>query len=347
MSRKTQQNVITSKELIEQINPKNKALKKEFMMYLKTTQKSETTIKEYDSDLNIFFCWNVMHNQNVSFTELTKRGLIAYQNFLIFENNNSPARVRGLKAALSSLSNYIENILDEDPEYRNFRSIIKKVPNPTNQFVREKTIFTPEDMIKLLDHLEAKKKYQQACAVALAMCSGARKSELTRFKVSFFKPEHIVSKFFYKTPEKIKTKGRGTGKMLAKFVMVQPFQKYLDLWLEERERLGIYSDWLFVTKKYNDKYEQINVNTFNSWAETYSRFLKLDFYWHSLRHYFTTTLSRLGLPDGVIQGIVGWDSADMVGVYKDISTDEEIESYFIDGKVNEAKIAKTKTTSGK
>lgn len=351
MPRKTQQNIITSTELLEQVHPQNKELKREFLMYCRTTKKSATTLKEYESNLNIFFCWNVMHNQNVPFPELTKRGLIAYQNFLIFENGNSPARVRGLKAALSSLSNYIENILDEEKEYKNFRSIIKKVPNPMNQLVREKTVFTPEDMVKLLERLEAKGKYQQACAVALAMCSGSRKSELTRFKVSFFKPEYIISGFLYKTPEKIKTKGRGDGKMLAKYVMCQPFQKYLDLWLQERERLGVKGDWLFVTKKYNDKdetrYEQINVNTFNSWAETYSRFLKLDFYWHSLRHYFTTTMSRMGLPDGVIQNIVGWDSADMVGVYKDIPFDEEIGSYFINGKINEEKIAQSNPLKGK
>ena len=34
------------------------------------------------------------------------------------------------------------------------------------------------------------------------------------------------------------------------------------------------------------------------------------------------------LPDNVIQDIVGWDSADMVRVYKDISAEEQISQYF-------------------
>ena len=51
-------------------------------------------------------------------------------------------------------------------------------------------------------------------------------------------------------------------------------------------------------------------------------------YWHSLRHYFTTACSRSGLPDDVIKNLVGWESNDMVAVYKDISADEQFAQYF-------------------
>ena len=59
-----------------------------------------------------------------------------------------------------------------------------------------------------------------------------------------------------------------------------------------------------------------------------SRMTGEDFYWHSLRHYFTTHLSKLGLPDNIIQDIIGWESADMVRVYKDLSAEEQISQYF-------------------
>ena len=66
----------------------------------------------------------------------------------------------------------------------------------------------------------------------------------------------------------------------------------------------------------------------DSWAETFSKILDIPFYWHSLRHYFTTSCARSGLPDNVIQMIIGWSSLDMVGLYKDIEVDEEFEKYF-------------------
>ena len=41
-----------------------------------------------------------------------------------------------------------------------------------------------------------------------------------------------------------------------------------------------------------------------------------------------THLVRMGLPDGVIQDIIGWSSADMLRLYTDIPVDEQIGKYF-------------------
>ena len=46
-----------------------------------------------------------------------------------------------------------------------------------------------------------------------------------------------------------------------------------------------------------------------------------------------TGLAKAGIPDGVIQSIVNWESADMVRLYKDIDADEEIGMYFQDGEI--------------
>ena len=103
------------------------------------------------------------------------------------------------------MSNYIENILqDEDEDFENFRSIIGKIESPKNEAVREKTIIPDDDVDKFLDKLVSEERYQQACAFALAAMSGARKSELLRFKVEYFDENNIVYGGLYKTP-KIKT----------------------------------------------------------------------------------------------------------------------------------------------
>ena len=51
MGRKTKQNKITSPELIAQINPKNIRLMNDFLEYLRSVGKAETTVKAYTSDL--------------------------------------------------------------------------------------------------------------------------------------------------------------------------------------------------------------------------------------------------------------------------------------------------------
>ncbi|MEG1562316.1 MAG: site-specific integrase [Bacteroides sp.] len=329
MARKTIQNVLTSPEKLAQVNIDNSRLAGEFLLYLKSIGRAETTISAYENDLNIFWCYLLEKCGNKSFVKVSKRDLVAYQYWLAEENKNSPARIRRLKSSISSLSNYVENILDDDEEFSGFRSIVKKIENPINEQVREKTIMTDEQISELLASLVRSKQYQKACAVALAVYSGARKAELLRFKPDYFVPENIICGSLYKTPEKMKTKGRGSGKFIYKYVLVNNFKTYYDLWMEERARLGIECDNLFVRRDSADgAWVPASIGTLNSWASTFSKMLGVDFYWHSLRHYFTTHLSEKGIPDTVIQEIVGWESTEMCHIYIDTSSDEKIGSYF-------------------
>lgn len=59
MARKTFRKVITSDELLDQVNPKNKKLMNRFIKE-KNTRCSDATIVNYTSDLNIFFTWNLL-----------------------------------------------------------------------------------------------------------------------------------------------------------------------------------------------------------------------------------------------------------------------------------------------
>lgn len=330
MGRKTKQNHITTPELIAQINPENARLVKDYLTYLRSMNRSDTTIEAYKSDLDIFFVWVLLNANNKFFIDITKRDLVSYQNWLINENENSPARVRRLKAVISSLSNYIENILDD--EYPNYRSIVKKIENPVNTPVRAKTVLDESDCNNLLNKLVEKKEYQKACMFALAMASGRRKSELVRFKVSYFDESNIVYGSLYRTPEKVKSKGRGKqGKLLHFYVLVKQFKPYFDLWMQERERLGIKSEWLFPDP--DDATQHLSAQTLNSWAKTFSAILGVDFYWHSMRHHYTTYLSEQGIPDNVIQEILGWSDISLVSVYRDTDVVSEIGKYFCDGEI--------------
>lgn len=331
MSRKTKMNSITSHELVAQINPENIRLKNDFLDYLKSIQRSPGTISGYSNDLDIFFVWVLQHARNKSFTEITKRDLVSYQNWLINENQNSSSRVRRLKSAISSLSNFVEAILDEEPEFKGFRSIVRKIENPALQVVREKTVWEDEELEDLLDKLVELKHYEKACFLALAMYSGRRKSELCRFKVSDFSDDKLVCDGALYKSSPIKTKGRGGGKYIPCYTLAKKFRPYFDLWSKQREELGITSEWLFPSN--SNPEEHIGIPTVNSWAKTFSRLTGKDFYTHSLRHYFTTSLARAGIPDGVIQSIVAWESSDMVRLYTDIDTDEQIGMYFANGDI--------------
>lgn len=167
MSRKTKMNSITSPELLSQVNPENMQLLADFLDYLRSVQRSETTIAGYENDIQIAWVWCLQNNHNEFFVKWTKRNVVAYQNWLLNSNENSPARIRRLKASLSSLSNYICNVLDD--EFPEFRNIINKVENPVNRPVREKTVWEDEELDQLLDKL-IKRNGLTRRATSLSLC---------------------------------------------------------------------------------------------------------------------------------------------------------------------------------
>lgn len=285
-------------------------------------KRSEGTIKGYDNDLLIIFTYILQHLNNKSFTELKKREIVAIQNWLINENGNSSARVRRIKSALSSLSNYIENILDD--EYEDFRPIIRKIENPANVPVREKSVFSTEEIESVLNKLIEDGKDQIACALALAVYSGRRKAELARFKADWFKPENVVFDYFYMTPEKVLSKG---NKLIDCYVIKSGFDPYYSRWMKRRTELNIDSEWLFVARSDNG-YHQATTDTFNSWAEIIGRYCEKPFYWHSMRHLFVSNLVRDGMSDSDIVEVVGWADSSMVQVYNDVPGSERLSAFF-------------------
>lgn len=332
MPRKTKMNRgLTSPELLAKVNPENVQLKKDFLDYMQSMKRSPLTIKGYDNDLDIFFCWILENAGNKPFVQVTKREIVRFQNWLGGENGNGSARIRRIKSAISSLSNYIENILDTEDEFKDFRSIVRKIDNPALQPVREKTVLSDEQVELLLKTLVEKKKYEKACAVALAMFSGRRKAELPRFKVSDFDDSRIVCDGALYKSSPIQTKGRSLGKYIPCYTLVKDFKPYLDLWLKYREENGIDSEWLLCDP--DNVSEQIGLGTLNSWAHSFSRILDVDFYWHSCRHRFSTYLVRAGIPDSVIADIVGWESVEMVKVYNDLDAEEQIGAFFKGGEI--------------
>lgn len=333
--RSTVYNSIVTEEKLAKVNPKNVELGKDFLEYLSSIDRSKETIAAYENDLKIFWVWLLDNCDNKFFIDLKKREIAKFQNYCLTEYGWSSARMKRVKSTLSSMSNFVENILDD--EYEDFRPIIRKIENPASATVREKSIFTKEQLQKLLDYLVENNEIEKAVCLSVAMNSGRRKAELPRLKMSYFNDENIIYGSLYKTPETVKTKGRGSkGKQLTLYILKNDFQPYLDLWRKYREENNIQSEWL-LPKKVGGEWvdEPISISTLDSWADTFARVLEIPFYWHSMRHYFTTSCLQANLPADVVKEIVGWASLDLVSVYDDRSADEQFAKYFDENGIKE------------
>lgn len=340
MARTTVYNSIVTEENLEKVNPKNKELLNEFIEFCESTDKSKLTIINYKSDIQICFIWSLLYNKNKFFVDFSKRDIMKYQNYLLHTLNLGSARIRRLRSSISSMANFIENMMDD--LYEDYRNIVNKIPAPAKNVAREKTVLEDKQIENLLDYLVKNKQYQKACVLALAWGSGRRKSELLRFKVSYFTEENIVFGALYKTPEKLKTKGHGSqGKLLTCYTLVNKFKKYFDLWMDYRkENLDVdksLNDTLFVIKR-KGQWESVKISTLDSWASQFSKQLNVDFYFHSLRHNFCTGLLEANIPASVIKDIIGWESIDMVSIYDDTEIDDQLGKYFDENGIKQTDV---------
>lgn len=339
MARTTVYNVGLTTDF-EEINPKNKELYNSAIRYYKSQDRAATTLYNYKNQLQIFLCWNHRENGDKFFIDLRKRDFVFFFGYLRDTLKVSSSRVASMKSVLSSFSNVIEIMYDD--EYPTFRNVVRNLEPVIKTHVREKTILSEEQIEEFLKQLVEEKEYHLACYLALLASSGCRRSELIQMKVDFFNEEHeVFDGFMYKT-DNIRSKGRGTvGKVIGRYVIKNSFRPYLDLWLEERKRKGIGSEWLFVVHR-NGEYHQAAITTMDSYSQILTKKFGINFYNHCVRHYFCTKLKRNHLPDEIVTLILHWNSPDMVKIYNDIPQEENLSQYFGGEGFKEVKVGTIK-----
>lgn len=319
--RKTFRKIITSQELIEQINPKNKMLMERFLKNF-ATKRSPNSVTSYRSNLTMFMCWNVEHNDNKNFVDIRKIELADFFDYAVTELKWSPNRFAQMHSCLSSFSAWIENYYDED--YPMFRNLLPKIEKPVKENIRKKTVLQKEDIDKLFKHFEENDMVQDACLLSLVISCGARVSELARFTTDLINEENVVfDGLFLETTEEIQTKGRGVnGKSLRKYILKDMFIPHYHKWLELRKKIMDESNqdhnYMFVTKDGNPA----NADRLRDWMAVWSDIVEAPCYPHSFRHYHITMLKKLELEDDFIVYITGWSEStghSMVGIYNDMT----------------------------
>lgn len=323
--RSTVYNNICNEDKKKIINKDNIYLMEDFLDYLKSIDRSPQTISAYQSDLYIFFTFVLEHLDNKKFTDITKREFSRFQSHCLNEWNWSPKRIRRVKSTISSMSNFIENMLDEDPEFENYKKVINKIESPANTAVREKTVLTDEEVTLILDTLLERKEYQRCAAIATLAYSGMRKAELLQMRPEFFDEDHIVFNSLHQT-DLIRAKGRGkNGHQMKKWIMMQA-DKYIFPWLEQRKELGVDCEWMFC-RKVGEQW--VRLESIEHYMDECSEIVNKPVYAHSFRHFVCTMLlNDYNLPSEVVREFYQWESVEMLKIYNDRSAADDFGKYF-------------------
>ncbi len=314
--RDTYRKVITSPELISQINPENQKLVDRFLKNF-ATKSSPNSVRSYRSNYNIFFCWNLLYNENVPFVEIKTYELQDFFDFCCMDLKWGSSRYAQMHSSLCSFSDWIENIYYE--KYPNFRNIVKRIEKLPKEAVRKKSIFKKEELDVLMDYLGEQGKVNEQCLLALIMSSGSRVSELLRFTTDMIDENHTAFEgLFLETTEDVRVKGRGVnGKSIPRYLIKDLFLPYYEKWLPVREQIMKENckthNYIFI----RPDGEPALLSTIRSWMEKWDDALNKHWYAHAGRHFWTTYLLGIGLEKELIQELQDWSSDVLVDIYND------------------------------
>jgi integrase len=245
-------------EMWEQVNPEYRELVEEFVS---VQNHSPQTKKQYISSLKQFGWYVKDSMNNKPLYKISKRDFLRYISYLRDNRKMSSSGMGMKKAAVSSLCNYIENVIvgeDDYDDYKLFRNFTRGLPAIPKNVVYEKVKVTYDEYQEMMKVLQEDENYLGMAWLSFAFNVGARRSEIVQFKSEITEydfPEE--SNFVYS--HNVRLKGRGEDGKVEPYMINREALKYINLWLEKRD----YKHEYIFTTKYNGDIQQMSP----SWSD--------------------------------------------------------------------------------
>jgi integrase len=243
-------------EMWQQVNEDFRNLVDE---YLEVQSHSKQTKKQYKSALRQFGWYMFTSLNNKPFYKVSKRDFLRYSSYLRDNRKLSSSAQQFKKAAVSSLCNFIENVVaEEDENYLRFRNFTRGLPPIPKNKVYDKVKVTYEDYKLMMEVLEEDGNYLGMAWLATAFNVGARRSEIIQFKTEILNYDFPEDATFINS-HNIRLKGRGEDGKVEPYMINREAFNYMKLWVEKR---GYESEYIFSTS-YGGEIKQMSV----SWAD--------------------------------------------------------------------------------
>ena len=214
----------------------------------------------------------------------------------------SPSTVNRYHAALSKVLNVAINkwhYLDSNPARR-----VERNPenNERNRWLR------PEEAARLIDSCRGSKWNGLVVLVQLALCTGARRGELTNLKWSDVRSEDSVS-----YAELQSTKNRESRTL----VIVGDAFEELKTWRSQRNSV---TDVVFPSINHPFKpFTNLDVH----WKKALAEAEIVDFRFHDLRHTAASYLTQAGVPAITVAAILGHKTLQMTKRYSHLAIEHQ------------------------
>lgn len=252
-------------EMWNQVNKEYRDLVKE---YISTQSHSPQTKKQYTSMLRQFGWYICDSLNNKPFYKIKKRDVIRFLTYLRDDRKMSPGSIGTRKAAISSLCNFVENVIvdsyddDEDNPYENFRNFTRGLPPIPKSPVYEKVKITREEYLEMMQALKDDENYLGMAWLGVAFNTGARRNEILQFKAEIVNYP-TTDDMTYVMSHNVRLKGPGEDGKVEPYMINFEAIQYMKLYLEKR---GYEHEYIF-TKKYGGKIKVVE----EGWANYFCK----------------------------------------------------------------------------
>jgi integrase len=213
--------------------------------YVSVQNHSPETKKQYLSGLKQFGWYLKTSMNNKPFYKVTKRDFIRFMSYLRDNRKQSSSAQSFKKACVSSLCNYIENVVAEDDDnYKMFRNFTRGLPAIPKNKVYEKVKVTFDEYQEMMKVLEGDENWLGMAWLATAFNVGARRSEIIQFKTEILNYEFPEDASFIYS-HNVRLKGSGEDGKIEPYMVNREAINYMKLWVEKR---GYDCEYIFSTK---------------------------------------------------------------------------------------------------
>ena len=315
------------------VNPVNRELINDF---LRQSQLSPQTLKQYKSALYIFAKW--VHDElgNKDIPKMKVRDGLNYQNYLI-DLELSDSAIKFKRSVVSSMFTFIEAFWDD--EYPNCRNIFTKaVPTVGNQKKKEKNPLTKKELEKLIKELVKLQEWQKLAYLMFSYSTGCRREEARQLKKEVitydkFKNAKGEEKNYFVTHE-IRCKGAGRTGKIRKLIFGEDAMEALKRWILQREEnskknnITDNCEHIFATVR-NGEYTQVSAETFNEWCKLFSEIVGKPIHPHLIRSTKATiSVVEDGIDIKALSILLGHNSVSTTEIYVVKDSEEEIDKLF-------------------
>jgi integrase len=242
-------------DMWNQVNEDYRTLVEE---YISVQNHSPQTKKQYTSGLRQFGWYVCQSMNNKHLYKITKRDFLRYISYLRDNRKLSSSALSFKKACVSSLCNYIENVVaDEDENYKTFRNFTRGLPAIPKNRVYDKVKVTYDEYMQMMDVLESDENYLGMAWLATAFRVGARRAEIIQFKSEIL-DYPIPEGQSYILSHNVRGKGKSTDGKILQYMIPLDVIPYWKRWIDER---GYESEYIF-TGKYAGEINPLSL----SWA---------------------------------------------------------------------------------